>query len=152
MIAAAHAEVDGGGDGGAGGDAESSASRSSGQQSSFRESVFLRDVPEGAAAACALCGAAGGVQAARIVPQGAGREEMRAAGLCATFDVRNGLLLCDKCHDYFDNYLWSIGADGRVVLSGALSGNVPSLAPTAGKKLFEVVTANHPQAAVWDWH
>jgi len=84
---------------------------------------------------------------------------MTAAGLTSLYDTRNGFLLCDQCHDLFHAFLWTVDSERKVVVSGALSANVPELAAFAGKQLFPddgaaaaLVALNRPLPGVWAWH
>jgi len=108
------------------------------------------------------------VQAAHILPQkcsdqfprsGGLHDAMATAGLANLYDTCNGFLLCDQCHDFFDAYLWSVDSEQVVVMSNALTANVPSLAAFSGKQLFPDNTAaslvarmNRPLPGVWVWH
>lgn len=146
-----------------------SSRRSSAQQSDFRNALLLRDAASGGDVHCALCGSVSALQAAHIIPQrrpdqftsedGGLSSAMAAAGLVTVYDPRNGFLLCDQCHDFFDAYLWTVDAEQKVVLSNALVSNVPSLAGCAGRQLFPedatasiAYVANRPMPSVWAWH
>lgn len=140
-------------------------SRSSAPQTDFRDALFLRD---GSDAACALCGSDSDLQAARILPRKCHDvftteeglfDAMIAAGLVSRFDVRNGFLLCDQCHDFFDAYLWSVDSERNVVVSAALMAFAPATAGYAGKQLFPdegtatpLVAFNRPLPGLWAWH
>lgn len=77
---------------------------------------------------CALCGGESDVQAAHIVPQSSSEADLVATELYDFYDIRNGFLLCDQCHDFFDAGLWSVDAERKVVLSEALIADVRRLA------------------------
>ena len=140
-------------------------SRSSAQQSNFRDALFFRD---GSDAVCALCGSDSDLQAAHILPRACHDvftteeglfDAMIAAGLVSRFDVRNGFLLCDQCHDFFDAYLWSVDSERNVVVSAALMAFAPATAGYAGKQLFPdegtatpLVAFNRPLPGLWAWH
>ena len=158
----------GGGGAGDGGGAASSSGRSSAQQTAFRDALLRRDATDSENGLCALCGTDSDVQAAHILPQkrsdqftrsGGLHDAMATAGLANLYDTCNGFLLCDQCHDFFDAYLWSVDSEQVVVMSNALTANVPSLAAFSGKQLFPDNTAaslvarmNRPLPGVWVWH
>ncbi len=86
-------------------------------------------------------------------------DDMKAAGLANLYDTCNGVLLCDQCHDFFDEFLWSVDSEGKVVVSAAFAASVPSMARLARKVLFPddpapslVARANRPLTGVWAWH
>ena len=81
--------------------AKSSTSRSSAQQSEFRVALLRRDAA-GKDSSCALCDRVGDVQAAHILPQDSSLGDMTFAPMtfATPMTYRNGLLLCDKCHDF----------------------------------------------------
>jgi hypothetical protein len=78
---------------------------------------LTRDGPN---AACALCSLSDGVDAAHVLRWKTASDECRAAGLCTTWQPQNGILLCRRCHTYFDALLWSVDPDGRVNVADAL--------------------------------
>jgi len=153
--------------GGAGAGGASSSGRSSAQQSAFRNALLRRDAT-GSDPHCALCGTDSDIQAAHILPQkrsdqftteGGLDKAMTAAGLVDLYDPRNGFLLCDQCHDFFDAYLWSVDSELKVVVSDALATYVPSLSAFVGKQLFSdddaaslVARTNRPLPGLWLWH
>lgn len=78
---------------------------------------MTRDGPN---AACALCSLSDGVDAAHVLRWKTASDECRAAGLCTTWQPQNGILLCRRCHTFFDALLLSVDPDGRVNVADAL--------------------------------
>jgi hypothetical protein len=102
-----------------------SSARSSAQQTAFRSALLTRD-----GTTCVLCVDADGgvaeggvegaeVDAAHIVPRDSEAEVMLEAGLVSSWDPRNGILLCKRCHRAFDAGLWHVDDDGAAVVATA---------------------------------
>ena len=52
----------------------------------------------------------------------------------------------------FDDFLWSVNADLKVVISDALAFHAPELVAFADKQLFPVVSDDCPKPSMWAWH
>lgn len=70
------------------------------QQAEFRLQLYRRNGKKWECAACGAqdTGGGRGIQAAHIVPHGASEEEELPSGMYSTWDIGNGMLLCELCH------------------------------------------------------
>lgn len=84
-------------------------SQKSGLQANFRAKVMARDGP-----ACVLCRHAEQLEAAHVVRRDAPPQLVKEAFLADTWELSNGIMLCRRCHIFFDQHLWHVTADGTV--------------------------------------
>ena len=104
---------------------EASSARSSALQTDFHNACLARD-----GMSCVLCvdgdgniaedGVAGAeVDAAHILPRDSKTAVMNAVDLLTSWDPRNGIVLCKRCHLAFDHGLWHVDAAGAAVVADA---------------------------------
>jgi hypothetical protein len=84
-------------------------------QSHFCTVILKRDGP-----ACVLCRSSSPLEAARLIPRSAGQELLYKAGLLASNQPENGMLLCVPCHRLYAASMWCLDPASGVVVADAL--------------------------------
>jgi hypothetical protein len=102
---------------------ERGSTRSSTQQSSFRHTISLRDGDS-----CVLCDCPSSMrdlEAAHIILRDEKDAVVLRYGLASSWDVKNGFLLCTRCHDAFDAFLWYVDDKMQAVVADAVLADEP---------------------------
>ena len=101
----------------------SKTSWNSGVQQHFTSTLLKRDFKgNNEIATCLMCAEHNPVQGAHIYPLNQPRSIslFKASTLNSANDVRNGILLCQSCHGYFDDGLCGFNNEWRVTIEDAL--------------------------------